>query len=433
MTLLVLGLALRVFIAGVYLPLSGLRDRHRRRSTRGGSGSRASGQPDSTSKATSRLPARVHLRPVAARQRSAARSPRWSARTRPAGWSRFRASSPTSASHGSSSSSAVDGAASSSTEPASRVDAETLGLAAAAIYLFNPGTIFDSAVWGQIDSVGTLVLLATIYALARGWTEMAAIGAVVALLVKFQFAFLIPIVAIVGIRRHLFGRSTDPEHDGQRDPLRALTSLAVGIGTLTILMLPFGMLVYAPLEGGDPRGLLGFLPAADPSRSLIGKLIEAAGTYTGLTENAFNLWRNPWSGLGDTLQRGSDSGVGLVIGSLSLTWQQVGIVLFAAVALLALVACRPPRRRARRAPRGAAPRDRLLRPADARPRALPVPGARARRAARPFGPHLAVDLRRRSRSCSSRTSTGSTPRTGPSRAGSSIPARSGSRCRRASS
>ena len=102
-----------------------------------------------------------------------------------------------------------------------RVDAETLGLVAAVIYLFNPGTIFDSAVWGQIDSVGTLVLLATIYALARGWTEMAAIGAVVALLIKFQFAFLIPIVAIVGIRRHLLGRSTDPEHDGQRDPLRA--------------------------------------------------------------------------------------------------------------------------------------------------------------------------------------------------------------------
>ena len=218
-----------------------------------------------------------------------------------------------------------------------RVDGETLGLAAAVIYLFNPGTIFDSAVWGQIDSVGTLVLLATIYALARGWTEMAAIGAVVALLIKFQFAFLIPVVAIVGIRRHLFGRSTDPEHDGQRDPLRALTSLAVGIGTLTILMLPFGMLVYVPLEGGDPRGLLGFLPAADPSRSLIGKLVEAAGTYNGLTENAFNVWRNPWSGLGDTLQRGSDSGIGLVIGSLSLTWQQVGIVLFSAVALLALV------------------------------------------------------------------------------------------------
>ena len=41
-----------------------------------------------------------------------------------------------------------------------RIGAETLGLAAATVYLFNPGVIFDSAVWGQIDSVGTLVLLA---------------------------------------------------------------------------------------------------------------------------------------------------------------------------------------------------------------------------------------------------------------------------------
>ena len=217
------------------------------------------------------------------------------------------------------------------------VGAEQLGIAAAVIYLFNPGTIFDSAVWGQIDSVGTLILLATIYALARGWTEIAAFGAVLALLVKFQFAFLVPIVAIVGLRRHLFGRSSDPAHDGRRDPLRVLTSLAVGFGTLSALMLPFGMGLYAPLPGGDPRGLLGILPDPDPNRSLIGKLVEAATTYDGLTVNAFNLWRNPWSALGDTFQRGDDAGVGLVLGSLALSWQQVGTLLFAAVALLALV------------------------------------------------------------------------------------------------
>ena len=49
---------------------------------------------------------------------------------------------------------------------------ERLGLVAVVIYLFNPGTIFDSAVWGQVDSVGTLVVLATLYMLARGWTEL---------------------------------------------------------------------------------------------------------------------------------------------------------------------------------------------------------------------------------------------------------------------
>jgi Gpi18-like mannosyltransferase/predicted membrane-bound dolichyl-phosphate-mannose-protein mannosyltransferase len=216
------------------------------------------------------------------------------------------------------------------------VEPETLGLMAATLYLFNPGVIFDSAVWGQVDAVGTLVLLATIYALARGWTEAAAVGAVVGMLVKFQFAFLIPVVAIVGLKRHLLGRSTDSAHAGRRDGLRVLTSLAAGIVAITLLMLPFGMVLYAPLAGGDPRGLLGILPEADPVTSLVGKLVEAASTYTGLSINAFNLWRNPWSGLGDTLRWGDDRGVAVVIGAWSLTWQHLGTLAFAIVALVAL-------------------------------------------------------------------------------------------------
>jgi 4-amino-4-deoxy-L-arabinose transferase-like glycosyltransferase len=218
-----------------------------------------------------------------------------------------------------------------------RISAERAGLAAAAIYLFNPGTVFDSAVWGQIDAVGTLALLGTIYFLARGWTEAAAAGAVIAMLIKFQFAFLIPVVAVVGIKRHLFGRSTDPEHDDRRSGLRVVTSLASGIATLALLLIPFRMTLWAPVAAGsDLKGCLGFLPPADPVTSLIGKLCDAANTYTGLTINAFSLWRNPWSALGDSLHRGDDTVVGLVVGGLSLTWQQVGTLLFVAVALLAL-------------------------------------------------------------------------------------------------
>ncbi|MCA1587580.1 MAG: phospholipid carrier-dependent glycosyltransferase, partial [Chloroflexi bacterium] len=215
------------------------------------------------------------------------------------------------------------------------LDGEGLGLLAAAVYLLNPGTIFSSAVWGQIDSVGTLLLLATIYALARGRTELAAVGAVVALLVKFQFAFLIPIVAIVGIKRHLLGRSSDPDHDGARQPVRVLTSLSAGVVAMAALLLPFGMTLYTPLAGGAPAGILGLLPEADPERSIVGKLVQAANTYTGLSINAFNLWRNPWSGLGDTLTWGDDTVAGLAISGLVLTWQQVGTLLFAAVALVA--------------------------------------------------------------------------------------------------
>jgi 4-amino-4-deoxy-L-arabinose transferase-like glycosyltransferase len=124
-----------------------------------------------------------------------------------------------------------------------------------------------------------------------------------------------------------------------------LTSLAAGMGTLVLGIWPFGMAVYAPLPGGNPTGLLGFLPQADPVTSLVGKLTEAAETYQGLTINAFNLWRNPWSGLGDTITWGCDApsaacmdgaGVAFSIGSTLVTWQAMGAVLFGVAALVAL-------------------------------------------------------------------------------------------------
>jgi hypothetical protein len=209
---------------------------------------------------------------------------------------------------------------------------EHLGLVAATIWLFNPGTIFDSAVWGQIDSVGALVLIASLYALARGWTEAAAAGAVVAMLVKFQFAFLLPVVAVVGLKRHLLGRSSDPEHANRADPLRILTSLAAGLGSLVALIVPFGLGVWAP---------------GDASHSLVSKFLAAADLYKGLTINAMNIWRNPWSGLTRVQWWGCDSpnnpgfcgpndGIAFVLGSTTVTWQLVGAILFGLVAVVAL-------------------------------------------------------------------------------------------------
>src|SRR5881275_598126 len=99
------------------------------------------------------------------------------------------------------------------------------------------------SVWGQVDSVGTFAIIGTLYLLARGWTEAASIGAVVCLLLKYQFAFMIPIVAIVGLKRHAFGRSSDPGQDDRPDALRVLTSIASGLGSLVVLIWPFGLSV----------------------------------------------------------------------------------------------------------------------------------------------------------------------------------------------
>ena len=211
------------------------------------------------------------------------------------------------------------------------MDGARLGIIAVVIYLFNPGTIFDSAVWGQVDSVGTLAVVGTLLFLARGWTEAAAAASVLATLVKFQFGFLMPVVFLVGLKRHLVGRSSDPEQDGRRDPMRILTSLAAGLGTLVVLLVPFNMAVWSP---------------GDAAHSLIDKFTEATNTYAGLSINGFSIWRNPWSGLGDTLWRGCDvpdassclspAGVAFHVGAFIVNWQMVGAALFGLVALFAL-------------------------------------------------------------------------------------------------
>ncbi len=77
-------------------------------------------------------------------------------------------------------------------------------LLAATVMIFNPITWFDSAIWGQVDSFGTVFLLLAMRELWRDRPERSAILAVIAALVKPQLAILVPIIAVVVIRRALF-------------------------------------------------------------------------------------------------------------------------------------------------------------------------------------------------------------------------------------
>ena len=91
--------------------------------------------------------------------------------------------------------------------------AETMALAAAALYVFNPVSFYDSALWGQSDAAGALVLLLGAAALIRGNSEGAAALAVVAALVKPQFGVvLMPLVAFVLVKRHLVRPGSGPRH-----------------------------------------------------------------------------------------------------------------------------------------------------------------------------------------------------------------------------
>ncbi len=69
--------------------------------------------------------------------------------------------------------------------------AEALALGAAALYVFNPVTWYDSALWGQTDAAGALVMLLGVAALVRGNSEGAAFLGVLAALVKPQFGVVL--------------------------------------------------------------------------------------------------------------------------------------------------------------------------------------------------------------------------------------------------
>ncbi len=140
-------------------------------------------------------------------------------------------------------------------------------LIAAAVFLLVPVTWFDSAVWAQVDSVGTLVLVLAVRELWRGRSERAAILTTIAAIIKPQFGILIPLAAVVIIRRHWVERPDDGSRLGG-GPVRILTTTLAGLVTATLVCLPFGITILGLLK----------------------QIVETAGGYPYLTVNAYNPW-----------------------------------------------------------------------------------------------------------------------------------------------
>jgi len=131
-------------------------------------------------------------------------------------------------------------------------------LVAAVAMAVGPMIWLDSAVWGQVDSVGTAALLLSLSALIRGKTVRGAILAALAAVLKPQFGILIPIVAVLAFVR---ARSA-------RDPWAFVVAALAGAATIAIAALPFGLT----------------LP------DVLAKVAEAAGGYPYLSVNAWNPW-----------------------------------------------------------------------------------------------------------------------------------------------
>jgi hypothetical protein len=151
-------------------------------------------------------------------------------------------------------------------------------LTAAGVVLLVPVTWFDSAIWAQVDSVGTLVLLLAVRELWSGRSERAAILTTVAAIIKPQFGILIPLAAIVIIRRHWVERPADGSRLGG-GPLRILTTTIAGLLAATLVCLPFGLAIV-------PVPFLG-IPLES---SLLGQILQTAAGYPYATVNAYNPW-----------------------------------------------------------------------------------------------------------------------------------------------
>ena len=173
------------------------------------------------------------------------------------------------------------------------------GLLAAAIYLFIPVTWYDSALWGQVDAVGTLVMVAALVLLVEGWSEPAAALAAFSLLVKPRDAIILVVVIPVLVRRHLLRRGSGPipalgprvaavdrRLGGlltEQGPIRLATSAAAAALAGILPLIPFDIGRYAPASLAD-------VPVISQVAGLIGLVVADGGQFSYLTANAYNAW-----------------------------------------------------------------------------------------------------------------------------------------------
>ena len=156
-------------------------------------------------------------------------------------------------------------------------------------YIFNPVTILNSSIWGQVDSVFTLFIVLMLYALTEKKPICSYFLFAIAVLIKPQALFYFPVL-IFGIIENVFLHKFS-----MKSFLVNLISGLCAIAVLCLLMLPFGF------------------------TNVANQYMNTIGSYDYAAVNAYNLW----------------TGLGKNWGSLSF-----GMTLFSAVSIImAVLAC----------------------------------------------------------------------------------------------
>lgn len=133
-----------------------------------------------------------------------------------------------------------------------------LALPAAALLLFHPVSIFESAIWGQIDSLTLVLQLGSILALLNRQVAWALVLTALNILVKPQGLVLLPLILLVACYERAW---------------RGLVwGTVLSFGTAVVVTLPF------------TQGLAATFPL------LWHQYVEQAALYPFSSANAFNIW-----------------------------------------------------------------------------------------------------------------------------------------------
>ncbi len=140
-------------------------------------------------------------------------------------------------------------------------------------YLFNPAIIYNSAIWGQVDSINTIFILLTLFFMVSGKLELAGISMAIAILTKPLSLLILPLFIILTIkilRIKILSIKTQ---------ILRLTEISmISSGVFVILALPF---------------YFRSLKITDILVKIIRPYTTGYNEYSYTSLNAFNLWAYP--------------------------------------------------------------------------------------------------------------------------------------------
>ncbi|MEO6413333.1 MAG: hypothetical protein ABIO48_12185 [Pedococcus sp.] len=149
-----------------------------------------------------------------------------------------------------------------------------VGIGAAALFLVAPVTWYDSAVWGQVDSVAALPVLGSLVLLIDRRPAWAMTCATAAILVKPQSAVVLGVLLPVLVRRHLV--------DGRDFPTWS-RCVAGMTAVLLAVCVPFDLERFSHSRLAD-------VPVAGDVTGLWALYRSAGETFDVLSVNAYNAW-----------------------------------------------------------------------------------------------------------------------------------------------